>query len=230
VSETASPPADIRTRIVEATMHLAATHPFEELTISEIAAEAGVTLLEFRDAFPSKGAVLAGLSRMIDRQTLGVDYAFRENETAQDRLFAVLSRRLDALGPYRAGLRSVRRWLRKDWASAVEINRLNVNAMRFACEAARVPAGGAFAGLKLQGLALAWARVLDVWLNDEEDSGTRALGVLSAELARGERAVAGLDGVERVISPALGRLGDAFKTAKKAGDETAGDDDLATRL
>ena len=211
-------------------MRLAATHPFEDLTISEIAAKAGVTLLEFREAFASKGAVLGGLSRMIDRQTLSVDYAFGEDESAQDRLFAVLSRRLDALGPYRDGLRSVRRWLLKDWAAAVEMNRLNVNAMRFCCEAARVPAAGAFAALKLQGLALAWVRVLDLWLSDDQDGATRALGALSAELSRGERAVAGLDGVERVLSPALARLGEALKPKKKADDETAAEDDLATPL
>ena len=211
-------------------MRLAAKSPFEDIAIREIAAEAGLTLLEFRDAFPSKGAVLGGLSRMIDRQTLGVDYAFREDESPQDRLFAVLSRRLDALGPYRDGLKAVRRWLLKDWGAAVEMNRLNVNAMRFCCEAARVPASGAFATLKLQGLALAWVRVLDLWLSEEEDAQTRALGALSAELSRGERAVAGLDGVERALKPALARLGEAFSPKKKAGDETTPEDDMATPL
>jgi hypothetical protein len=53
---------------------------------------------------------------------------------------------------------------------------------------------------------------------------------LSAELSRGERAVGGLDGIERAIGPALARLGEAFKPKKKADDETAGEDDLATPL
>lgn len=225
-----APPADVRTRIVEATMRLAASRPFEDLTIRDIAAEAGVTLLEFRDAFPSKGAVLAGLSRIVDRQTLNVDYSFGADESAQDRLFAVLSRRLDALGPYRDGLKSVRRWLLKDWSAGVEMNRLNVNAMRFSCEAAGVPVAGVFATVKLQGLALAWVRVLDLWLSDAEDAQTRALGVLSAELSRGERAVAGLDRVEKVLGPAFSRVGETLRRKKKADEDAAAEDDLATPL
>jgi AcrR family transcriptional regulator len=229
-SPKAHPESDIRARIVEAMMRIAAERPFGDIALRDIAAEAGVTLLQFRDAFPSKGAALAGLSRMIDHETLSVDYAFGADDTAQDRLFAVLSRRLDALGPYREGLKSVRAWLLTDWAAALELNKLNVNAMRFACEAAGVETGGALANLKLQGLALAWARVVDIWLG--EDGHTRALGALSAELSRGERAVAGLDGIERLLKPALTRMREGFrkKNASEPASDRHNEDDLATPL
>ena len=51
-------------------MKLAAERRFEDISIRDIAAEAGVSLADFRDAFPSKGAALAGFSRKIDREVL----------------------------------------------------------------------------------------------------------------------------------------------------------------
>lgn len=47
-----------REAIVEALMRLAAEQPWNDIEIADIAREAGVTLAEFRDAYPSKGAVL----------------------------------------------------------------------------------------------------------------------------------------------------------------------------
>ncbi|MDQ4134732.1 MAG: TetR/AcrR family transcriptional regulator, partial [Pseudomonadota bacterium] len=55
-----------REAIVEALMRLAADRPWNDIEITDIAREAGVSLVEFRDLFPSKGAVLGGFSRMID--------------------------------------------------------------------------------------------------------------------------------------------------------------------
>ncbi len=217
--------ADPRAAILEATMRLAAQRPFAEITLREIAGGAGLTLLQFRDAFPSKGAVLGALSRKLDRETLSYSYDFRADDGPQERLFAVLSRRLDAMAPYKAGLKGVRDWLRADWAAALEVNKLALNAMRFCCEAAEVPLSG-FEAVKLQGLALAWARVVDVWLADGEADSTKALAALSAELSRGARAVSGLDAVRKVVAPALSRLREGFNRKP----ETAEGDDLATPL
>ena len=46
------------------------------------------------------------------------------------------------------------------------MNRLTVNSMRFMMEAAEIDSDGASGAFKLQGLALAWARVFAVWIDD----------------------------------------------------------------
>ena len=71
----------------------------------------GVTLADFRDAFPSKGAVLAGFSRRIDRAVLAQDSDELADESPRERLFDMLMRRLEAMAPYREGLREVTAWL-----------------------------------------------------------------------------------------------------------------------
>ena len=76
---------DPRAKIVDALMALAAKRPFEEIAIRDICAAADVSLADFRDVFPSKGAVLAGLARRIDRAVLSQGDNELSREAARER-------------------------------------------------------------------------------------------------------------------------------------------------
>src|SRR3984957_7062011 len=93
-SEAKSPPTDTRGKIVDALMELAAKRRFEDISVRDISRAAGVSLADFRDAFPSKGAVLAGFTRHIDRIVLSQDDAWLSVENSRDRLFDVQTRRM----------------------------------------------------------------------------------------------------------------------------------------
>ena len=54
-SEAKPPPTDARGKIVDALMELAAERRFEDISVRDISKAAGVSLADFRDAFPSKG-------------------------------------------------------------------------------------------------------------------------------------------------------------------------------
>ena len=207
--------ADTRSAIAEAMMKLAAERRFEDISIRDIAAEAGVSLADFRDAFPSKGAALGGFSRKIDRAVLSVPLGDLASSSARDRLFDVLMRRLDALAPYRDALRNIFAWLRRDPTALIEMNRLTVNSMRFMLEAAEIDSDGPAGAVKLQGLALAWGRVFQVWLDDTPPDFAKTMATLDRELSRGERLVSGLD---RLASPlqALARIGARRRTRDEA--------------
>ena len=71
--EDAAKSADPRTRIVDALLTLAGERTFEDITIRDVCAAANVSLADFRDAFPSKGAVLGAFSKRIDREVLAND-------------------------------------------------------------------------------------------------------------------------------------------------------------
>src|SRR5277367_6357645 len=92
-SEAKSPPPDTRGKIVDAMMELAGERRFEDISVRDICKTAGVSLADFRDAFPSKGAVLAGFSRRIDRAVLGDHGEELADETPRERLFDILMRR-----------------------------------------------------------------------------------------------------------------------------------------
>jgi len=207
---------DLKTRIVDALMALAAEQAFEDISISDIAERAGVTLADFRDAFPSKGAVLAGFSRRIDRIVLEKRSDELDGEAPKERLFDVLMRRLDAMAPYKEGLRGVAQWLRREPLSALAANQLAVNSMRFMLEAAGIESEGTLGALKLQGLVFAWARVLDVWFDDHDPDLAKTMAALDRELIRGEKMVSRAESLDRLAAPlkAFGRA--AFESRRRA--------------
>jgi AcrR family transcriptional regulator len=136
----ASSKPDPRARIVDALMELIAERLWEDVTISDVCARADVSLADFRDAFPSKGAVLAGLSRRLDRIVLDATTNDLADEPPKERLFDVLMRRLDAMAPYKAGLESVAGWAKRDPLGALALNQMAMNSMRFMLEAAGLDA------------------------------------------------------------------------------------------
>jgi AcrR family transcriptional regulator len=236
-SEAKSPPADARGKIVDALMELAAERRFEDISVRDICKTAGVSLADFRDAFPSKGAVLAGFSRRIDRAVLAEQGEELADESPRERLFDILMRRLEAMAPYREGVREAAAWLRREPAAALAMNQVVMNSMRFMLEAAGIDAEGPAGLIKLQGLALAWARMVHVWLDDDEPALSKTMAELDRVLTRGERAAAGVDRLSALASPfaALAQAAiDAGRRARRGGARTArkedhGDDD-ATAL
>lgn len=172
-----------RDRVVDATMSLAARREFGDVTLTEIAREAGMSLADLRDLYPSKGAILGSFHRRIDREVLDAFAVDSSSEPSRERLYAVLSRRLRALEPYREAIASISRWAARDPISTSAVNREVVNSMRYMLEAADVDCDGPLGSLKLQGLAFAWGRVINDWIDGDMHS---ALATVDRELARGE--------------------------------------------
>ena len=192
-----------RDAIIEALMELAGERVWEDITITDIATRANLSLADFRDAFPSKGAVLAGFSRKIDRVVLDGTTDDLMGEPAKERLFDVLMRRLDALAPYKLGLEGVSEWLSRAPLATAAVNRLELNSMRFMLEAAGIESEGPVGAVKLQGLVIVWSRVLRNWFRDDDPGLSQTMSQLDTELTRGGKFVSRVDDVSRLVSPLL---------------------------
>jgi AcrR family transcriptional regulator len=197
--KTAAPP--VRERIIDALMELAAEGRWDEIEIGDIAARAGCSLADFRDAFPSRGAVLGGLARRIDRAVLEGSFADLRDEPARDRVFDVMMRRIDALTPYKAALRQIVPALKRDPLAAAAMNQVALNSMRFMLAAAGIDTEDRLGMVKLQGAVLVFARTLEVWLEDDEPGLSKTMSALDRELARGEKVLDFAGGVARVTAP-----------------------------
>lgn len=203
----ADAPSDKRRAIIDALMNLAATRPWNEIEIGDIAQTAGVSLAEFRDLFPSKGAVLGGLSRLIDRQVLEETTDDLAGEPARERIFDVIMRRLDALEPYKPALRRMFRELRYDPVSLAALHQVAVNSMRFMLAAAAINTEGPLGSLKLQGMVAVYSNTMRIWLDDDDPALARTMARLDRELRRGERVLDGAEDLRRLTAPfrAIGR-------------------------
>ncbi|MGU3406628.1 TetR/AcrR family transcriptional regulator [Methylobacterium brachiatum] len=196
-----------REAAVEALMRLAAEQPWNDIEIGDIAREAGLTLAELRDLFPSKGAVLGGLTRIIDRKVLEGDISGLEEEPTRERLFDVLMRRLDAMTPYKPALRRIAYALRGEPLSMLALNSVMLNSHRYMLAAAGIDTEGPLGQLKLQGVVIAFARVTQVWLEDDDPALARTMAKLDKEIRNGERLMERAEDARRLTAPlrALGR-------------------------
>jgi AcrR family transcriptional regulator len=205
-----------RDDIVEALMRLAATRNWDRIEVTDIAQAAGVSLADFRDAFPSKGAVLGAFSRMIDRRVLDGTTSDLAGEPARERVFDVFMRRFDALEPYKPALRRIAPALRGDPGAMAALNQVALNSQRFMLAAAGIATEGSLSALKLQGSVLVFGRTMQTWLDDDDPALARTMARLDRELKRGERILERADDVRRLAAP-LRAVGRAFLNARREG-------------
>jgi len=190
-------------------MRLAATRPWTDIEVTDIAREAGVSLAEFRDLFPSKGAVLGAFSRMIDKEVLEGTTDDLAGEPVRERVFDVMMRRIDALTPYKAALQRIFDAVQGEPLTLAALNQVALNSQRFMLAAAGVSTEGPLGLLKLQGAAVVFANTLETWLDDDDPALARTMARLDRELKRGERVLERAQDVRRLTAP-LRALGQAL--------------------
>jgi AcrR family transcriptional regulator len=178
-----------RDKAVDALIALLAEHSFEQIGLAEVAGRAGIKLSELRTEFGSTLAILAAHIKDIDRAVLDGGDDDMTEEPPRERLFDVLMRRLEIMSPYKDAVRSMMRSARRHPGLAMALNAMAVRSQKWMLEAAGINASGPRGALRAQGGALMFARVVDAWLDgeDEEDSLDRAMAALNRGLASAER-------------------------------------------
>jgi AcrR family transcriptional regulator len=188
-----------RDKAVEALMALAAERPWSEVTLQAIAERAGVTLAALRGDYDGRLAVLAEYIRQVDERVLeGIDPALA-GEAPRERLFDVLFARFEVHAPHRQAIRAIARAALGDPILALELNRLVTQSMTWMLAAAGISASGRRGLVKAQGLALVWARVMRVYLDDDDPGFARTMAALDKRLREAERVVMGLDMLDRIV-------------------------------
>ena len=183
-----------RDKAIDALMSLLADHSFEQVGLAEVAGRAGIKLSQLRAEFGSTLSILAAHIKEIDRVVLAGGDGDMAEESARERLFDVLMRRLEALAPYKDAVRSIMRSTRRNPGLAFALNAMAVRSQRWMLEAAGIGTAGPRGALRAQGAALMFARVLSVWIDDDDDdSNDRTMAALDRGLASAERWAGFLD-------------------------------------
>lgn len=208
-----------REKVVEAFLGLLAEKPIEQIGFTEIATAADVSLADLRDMFGSKIAILAAYMKEIDRAVLAGASDDMAEEPPRERLFDVLMRRLDALAPHKAAVRSLARSAMCNPGLAFALNGLAVRSQQWMLTAADIGASGPKGMMRAQGLAMLFASVVRTWADDDEEGLARTMAALDRALARGQVWSGVLDGVCRIPACAS-RLRPGRRRRRDADDET----------
>lgn len=195
---------DARTKAVDALMALATEQAWDDISLSQIAEKAGISLADLRDLFPSKGAMLAGFIRRIDRVVLEGTPPDLAGEPARERVLDVMLRRFDALLPYREALRTIHKAFRGDVLGLAALNQQALNSWRYMLAAIDIETEGPMGLLRLQGAILVFARAFETFLDEADATLPRTMAVLDKELKRGEWVLSRAEGMNRLMAPLRG--------------------------
>jgi AcrR family transcriptional regulator len=186
--------ADIPAHVVDTALALAADKGWRRLSLADIAVAAKLPIGAVLGAYRSKAEILAAFARRIDQRVADGTSLEDLERPARERLFDVLMRRFDALGPHRQGLRAIVRDLPRDPLAGACAGATLIRSMAAMLEVAGIRADG-FAGVvRAEGLALIYLAAMRVWLDDDTEDMSRTMAVLDRRLERADRVIAGLCG------------------------------------
>jgi AcrR family transcriptional regulator len=175
---------DILDKAVDAGLELAAERPWREVSLRQIAERAGVDFADLYARAPGKAVLVFRLSQRLDRAALAT--AATTSDDVHDRLFDATMARVEAMEAHRAALRSIARG-----EGPLSIATHLPLTARAILEAAGVTATPP----RLAAMTFVWARVVQVWRDDE--------GALN-------RTMAEIDKRLRQMRERLGRIGAGF--------------------
>ncbi len=174
-----------RGRIIDAALRLAATKPWRDVSLNEIAQSAGATLVELSKEFYGKLSIMAAITKLVDEQVLArARLVHGADESARDRVFDVIMTRFDILQPYRAALKSIVR----DGGMPPGLDTLGrmMRSQHWMLVAAGIPADGPAGRAREAALLSVYARTFQEWLDDEDPGRAKTMAVLDRRLRNGE--------------------------------------------
>lgn len=179
--------ADNRQKIIDAALKLAETEGWRGLSLDRIANQAGVPLIEFRKHFPTKTHILNAFSKHIDEKVLEKVTAADASTASRDRLFDVLMTRFEIMSPYKPAIRRIREDLRFQPGNGAIWLTSAGRSLYWMMVAAGIDAEGTRGAVRLPGLVALYARVFEIWLDDDDPGHARTMAALDSRLRRGER-------------------------------------------
>lgn len=157
-----------------------------KVSMRELAEANGIDLAELRQHVSEEYDLLDAFSAWVDREVaLKADVDMQM--PPRERVLDVLMERLETMRPYRAGLKLMAGYLKRDVSLALRTNCIIRRSMGWTLTlSGQNPRGFLRDGLR-QGLAIAWVRALETWFEDDSADMSKTMARLDRELRRGER-------------------------------------------
>jgi ubiquinone biosynthesis protein COQ9 len=197
-------------RIIEAALKLAEARSWSDVTLMDIAREAGVTLLDLKAAISTKDDIIAAFGKAVDDEVLRRSQpqagATTDEEPARDRVFGVIMSRFDVLQPYRKALKAIMKDAGAGTA-AMAVSRM-LRSQHWMLAAAGVSTDGVGGAMRIAGLAAVYAQAFRTWLDDEDPGMAKTMAVLDQRLRNGERWLRSVDDMQANMARMRERMGD----------------------
>lgn len=183
----AARPSDPKAALRDALLRLTASGGWRDLSYAEIAKEAGISLSDAYQAYPSKASILMGIGREIDARIFAGLDGDPLDGSPKDRLFDLLMRRFDALNQHREAFAALAKDLPRTPGEGLALLCQLRSSLARMLEAAGISASGLRGALRIEGLGAIYAAALRVWFKDESSDLSKTMAELDKRLSQAER-------------------------------------------
>jgi hypothetical protein len=143
-----------------------------------------------RNAFNSKGEVLAAFTRFVDDELVARAPKRSQDQSSRDAIFEVVMSRFDILEPYKSALKSIA----VAWPADPALLSAVLSSQAWMLRTAGISPDGLDGQLRVGGLAALYVSVFRTWLEDDDPGLAKTMAVLDRRLRRGERTLRSIDG------------------------------------
>lgn len=177
-------PNDPAAALRVALLHLVATQGWRDLSLAEIAAQAGLDMAAAHAIYPTKTAILLGLARAADEGILGSLTSDPLDGSAKDRLFDLLMRRFDLLQQNRDAYLTLLHELPRTPFEAACLTKQLRRSLSLTLETAGISTSGIKGLVRLQGLMGIYLAGLHAWRRDDSADLAKTMAELDKRLAQ----------------------------------------------
>ena len=182
-----------RSKAVKAALDLAKERDWGDITLTDIARAAGLSLADLRREFSCKTDILRAFQAELDAEVLSKPRAVGEPSNPRDRVFDIVMARFEAMQPYKPALKRIASYLCCRPGESAMLACSSLASQYWMLEAAGAKLDGPGGALRVGGLAAIYGRVFCVWLEDDTPTLDKTMAALDRRLSRGERMLSGME-------------------------------------
>ena len=210
-------------KIVTAAFRLAASRPWIEVKLTDIAAEAGLSLADIAGVIGGKADILRLYGRQLDSRMLASLDADPVSGSAHDRLFDILMRRLELMEDDKAAIRSIVATPAASLPDYATLAGSMLQSQDWVLSAAGLEDSGLRGAMKTTGLAVVYVRTLRTWSQDDDAGLARTMAQLDRSLRDGAEWIKRLE-TPMTLATALSSLARGFMKARRGPQPSASPD------
>ncbi|MEE2998381.1 MAG: TetR/AcrR family transcriptional regulator [Pseudomonadota bacterium] len=174
-------------KIILATLKLAETMPWQEVTMNKIAKAAKIENSTLNENFSSKLSILSAFNRQLDEQAMKNFSNITNMGSIREQIFEILMARFDSLNLHKIALNSIyKETVPIDpIASSHGFNNL-INSMEIILNIVGIATRSPLGCIKTKVLGAIFFRSFRTWLKDESPDMAKTMATLDKDLAKAE--------------------------------------------
>lgn len=176
--------ASIRRDLARAALSLAATGPWREVTLQQLAHAANRPVSDFYGA--SLGDAVDAAEEAFDRAIGDNLDQLDPNQSVRDRLFELIMRRFEAMEPHRAAVLAMEQGGDRDPVLMAAAHQRHVRCARWVLALSGLEADGMTGNARAQGLGVIIGQARAAWRGDEAGDFAKTMASLDKNLRRAE--------------------------------------------